>query len=130
MPISRIKKNRLFRTTVACFLGILSANCVSIDQDKRFNDSNTTNPYSAYGITGNTIVIDCSALEWNDIITLAEPYLNDILFTSLIQQGLSSGYRVSVAAEEALADEEYAPTSERMPKAIRLLLQAIVDAKC
>ncbi|MFT2091560.1 hypothetical protein [Paraglaciecola sp. 2405UD69-4] len=74
--------------------------------------------------TENLIVIPCNEFEWHDIAKLVAPYQSDALQVALIQQGQSSGYRLSAAAEQALADGEH------MPSSVKVLLQSIVDAGC
>ncbi|MEP2653166.1 MAG: hypothetical protein ABJH06_14365 [Paraglaciecola sp.] len=74
--------------------------------------------------TNGLVVIACDEFEWNDIANLVAPYQSDILQVALLHQAQSSGYRLSAAAEQALADGEH------MPKSVRALLKSIVDAKC
>ena len=64
----------------------------------------------------------CAQYEWQDIIDLVEPYLDETLHTALIMQGNSQNYDVSQAAHEARHND--------LPNEIQGILFAIATAKC
>lgn len=66
----------------------------------------------------------CKDYSWSDIETLVEPYVSDDLYTSLVMQGQSSGYKVSAAAVHAIA------LSENYPDSVLILLENIQKADC
>ena len=69
-----------------------------------------------------TIVIQCDQFSWNDIQELVSPYMDESAFADLVMQGLSSEYRISAAAEQAIENSQ--------PDAVKALLNAIIAAKC
>ncbi len=66
----------------------------------------------------------CESIHWNDIVLLVSPYQEDNVQAAFIQQGLSSDYKVAIAAKIALED------SARLPNMIRGVLESIVYADC
>ncbi|MEP1554062.1 MAG: hypothetical protein ABJJ44_03960 [Paraglaciecola sp.] len=103
----------LMAVMVLIMFGLQSACSTSVSQDPK----STKN-------TNSLIVIACNEFEWNDVANLVAPYQSDILQVALLHQAQSSGYRLSAAAEQALADGEH------MPSMVKVLLQSIVEAKC
>jgi len=53
-----------------------------------------------------------------------EPYISGELYTSLVMQGQSSDYKVSAAADHAIA------LSESYPDSVLILLRKIQKADC
>lgn len=66
----------------------------------------------------------CKEYTWSDIQTLVEPHISGELYTSLVMQGQSSGYKVSAAADHAIE------LSENYPDSVLLLLRKIQKADC
>jgi outer membrane biogenesis lipoprotein LolB len=66
----------------------------------------------------------CKEYTWSDIQTLVEPYISGELYTSLVMQGQSSDYKVSAAADHAIA------LSESYPDSVLILLRKIQKADC
>jgi hypothetical protein len=53
----------------------------------------------------------CEEYDWSAVEDLVVPYLNDFEMTSLVMQGQSSEYKVSAAADHALAFRDSYPDS-------------------
>lgn len=68
-------------------------------------------------------VIKCTEYNWSDVELLAEPYLDEELFTSLVMQGQSSQYQPSAAAEHALG------ISDTYPDSVESLLKKIQECE-
>lgn len=66
----------------------------------------------------------CNSYSWGDVEQLAQPYLDDFMYTQLVMQGQSANYRPSAAAHQALT------TASSLPPAIRQTLKAIIEADC
>jgi len=80
----------------------------------------TTTSYSAEHT--KALNISCDDFSWDDVQTLVQPYLDDVLYNALIMQGQSSNYDTSEAAKQAMDD--------KLPDAMKRILQSIIDANC
>jgi hypothetical protein len=78
---------------------------------------------TAYGIDNNpSLNMTCQDYSWSDVEALAQPYLDDELFTALVMQGQSSNYETSAAATQAM--------DESLPDVVKRILQSIIKAGC
>ena len=66
----------------------------------------------------------CQQYDWNAVLRLVEPYLDDNLYTTLVMQGISSEYRTSEAAIQARGDVANKNVVEIL---IKLLLQIVTN---
>ena len=70
------------------------------------------------------LTINCEDYEWSDVEYMVQDYMDDMLHTALVMQGLSSNYDVTTAAIQAMVEPEVFPVY------LRRELQAIIDAGC
>ena len=87
----------------ALFLLIISASAHSQEIDRNLN-------------------ITCQDFTWSDVEELVQPYLNEALYAALVMQGQSSEYRTSSAARQAMDNS--------LPKPVKRMLKALIDAEC
>lgn len=79
--------------------------------------------FNLYAIDVNKqLDLSCKDYSWGDVEILVQPYLDDALYTSLVMQGQSAGYKTSEAARQALDDS--------LPDVIRRTLNALIKADC
>jgi len=64
----------------------------------------------------------CQEYNWNEVIFLVEPYMDEDLHTTLIMQGQSSEYNTAQAASEALGSVDN--------KEVKDILEQIIKADC
>lgn len=63
--------------------------------------------------------VTCADYDWNSIERMVEPFIEEDLYISLVMQAQSSEYKVSAAADHALA------LSNSYPDSIVVLLKKI-----
>jgi len=73
-------------------------------------------------VTSHAENMICEQYGWNEVEYLVQPYLSDVLYTALVMQGLSAGYRASAAAEQALENH--------MHENVKETLRSIIAANC
>ena len=66
--------------------------------------------------------LTCQDYNWSDVETLVEPYVDGSLYTALVMQGQSSGYKTSVAATQAMDNS--------LPDVIQRILNSLIGANC
>lgn len=66
--------------------------------------------------------LSCQNFSWGDVEELVQPYLNDSQYANLVMQGLSSEYRTSAAAHQAM--------KATLPKVIKRMLTSLIEADC
>lgn len=64
----------------------------------------------------------CQDYSWDDVQVLVQPYLDDVLYTSLVMQGQSANYETSSAAMQAMDDA--------LPEVVKRILRALIEADC
>jgi hypothetical protein len=64
----------------------------------------------------------CEYHNWDSVLKMVGPYMNDFEYTALVMQGLSSGYNTSIAAQQAKKDG--------LPSAVLNTLNNILKNQC
>ena len=78
---------------------------------------------TGYGAENNRpLNLTCQDYSWTDVETLAQPYLDDTLFTALVMQGQNSNYKTSEAANHAM--------DKSLPDSVKRILQSLIMADC
>ena len=66
--------------------------------------------------------LTCEDYSWSDVEALVEPYMDDSLYTALVMQGQSSGYKTSIAAAHAMDNS--------LPDVIKRILNSLIKSDC